>query len=280
MKRFAYVNGRLVAREEAVVSVFDYGLLYGFGVFETMRAYGGNVFKLEEHLKRLEDGARTIGLPPITLNFPKAIRLLLAKNNLSDAYVRVTLTYGVGKARLALDGKNPTVVVFAEKLPEGIERKQRDGITAGISGITHYSKNPLAKVKSTSFLQAALRKREAKERKLDDVLVLNERKHLVEASTSNIFMVDDKGVLCTPKVTDGCLPGITRETVLDIAEEAGLKAVEKAITVQELFKAREVFLTNSVMEVVPVVKVGDISFRIGRITRRIRGVYRAMSRRL
>ena len=280
MKRFVYINGRVVSEDKAAVSVFDYGLLYGIGVFETMRAYDGRVFKLEEHMKRLKGAASAAGIHAEVGGIPQAIHAVLAKNRLSNAYVRVTLTYGVGKPRLMLDGKTPTVIVFAGELPKGIKEKQRNGMTAGFSTVVHYSKSPLARIKSTNYLQTALRKQEAKEWRLDDVIVVNEKNRVVEASTSNVFMVDGSGTLITPPLKDGCLPGITRKTVLEIAKKNGVKILEGAIAKRGLLKAREVFMTNSIMEVVPVVKIERTAFKAGSITRMLQRKYRTVTQKL
>lgn len=274
MKELVYVNGRLVLKNRAMVSVLDYGLLYGFGVFETMRAYSGRVFKLEEHLDRLEGSARLVGIEYDVNRVEHAVRKLIAANGLDDAYVRATLTYGAGKMRLALGGrKKPSLIVFATRLPDDLEAKGRAGVRTGFSVIRHYSKNPLNRIKTTNYLPAALRKKEAQTRRLDDVIVLNEKNRVVEASTSNIFMVDKNNTLITPRIRDGCLPGITRATILEMAKKMGLKTVEKTIKPGELLEAKEVFITNSITELVPVVRIEGRKIKKGALTRRLQEAY-------
>lgn len=274
MNEFVYVNGRLVPGDKAAISVLDYGLLYGFGVFETMRAYNGIVFKMGEHLERLESSGREVGIEYDMDRVGNAVKRLIAANGLREAYVRATLTYGVGKPRLALGRRQrPSLVVFAGRLPDGLEEKKLGGIRAGFSGIRHYSGNPLNRIKTTNYLLTALRKKEARRRRLDDVILLNERNHVVEASTSNIFMVDRKNTLVTPRIRDGCLPGITRATVLEIAGRLDIKAVEKAVKPGELLKAREVFITNSIAEVVPVIQIEGRKIEKGRLTKKLQEEY-------
>jgi len=278
MSEFVYVNGRLTPEDKANVSVFDYGLLYGMGVFESMRAYECRVFRLDEHLKRLRHSAGIIGLQVNGKKVEAAVKATLQRNRLRDAYVRVTVTGGRGKTRLAFDKKQePCVIVVAQRLPEGIEEKQRVGVKAGFSKIMQYSRSPLCAIKSTNYLQTALRKKEAIDRGLDDVIVVNEEGRIAEASTSNVFMVDKKGVLATPKIEDGCLPGITRKTVLEAAGRLGMKAAEKTITPAQLMEAKEVFLTNSIMELVPVTAVEGKRLNVGETTRTLQKEYRRLA---
>jgi branched-chain amino acid aminotransferase len=279
MKGFVYMDGRMVPWKKARVSVLDYGLLYGYGVFETMRAYGGGVFRMEEHLKRLAGSCRELDLDCNALKPEHAVKKVLKANGLEDAYVRVTVTYGAGKMRLALcERKKPSLFAFAMRLPEGLEAKCRAGVRAGFSEIKHYSKNPLNRIKTTNYLLSALRKKEAQKKGLDDVIVLNEKNRVVEASTSNIFMVDENNTLTTPRIEDGCLPGITREVILDTAKKLGVKTAERTIKPGELLKARGVFITNSVMEIIPVVRIEGRKIKKGKLTGRLQREYRKLTK--
>ncbi|MFH1125563.1 MAG: aminotransferase class IV, partial [Candidatus Altiarchaeota archaeon] len=236
------------------------------------------VFKLDEHLKRLEYSARTVGIKADDNKIKEVLKGLLAKNKLEDAYIRIMLTYGIGKPRLALDGgETPALIAVAEKLPKNLGDRQRKGVRVGFSKVKHYSKNPLNKIKTTNYLQTALRKKEALKRGLDDVIVLNEKGNVVEASTSNIFMVDKNKTLITPKTEDGCLPGITRKTIIEIARRLGIRIVERSIKPNKLLKAKEAFITNSMLEIVPVARIEKTEILKGGLTRRIRKEYRRLT---
>jgi len=280
MKKLACINGKIVSMNKAVVSVLDYGLLYGYGVFETLRAYKGKIFKLDEHLGRLEKSCRKVEIKADLNAVKNAIKGLLIASRLKNAYIRVTLTYGVGKPRLAFGRQKTTFIVIAESLPEGIGEKQVKGVRVRFSKVRHYSGNSLSDIKTTNYLTTALRKKEAKERKLDDVVILNEKDNVVEASTSNIFIVDKEGRLITPRLQDGCLPGITRKTVLQIARKLKIKTIEKAIKPEELLKAKEIFITNSIMELIPVNQIEKKKFKTGRITRRLQEEYKKLTKQL
>lgn len=278
MKKLACVNGKIVPLDKAVVSVLDYGLLYGFGVFETMRAYNNRVFKMEEHLGRLEKSCKKVGIK-VNLNaVGNSVKKLLIANRLKNAYIRVTLTYGVGKPRLAFGRQKTTFIVIADSLPENLSVKQKRGVRAGFSRVRHYSGLLLNQIKSTNYLQTALRKKEARERRLDDVIILNEKNNVVEASTSNIFIVDKKDRLITPRLQDGCLPGITKKTVLQIARRLKIKTIEKTIKPKELLNAKEIFITNSIMEIIPVRQAEKKEFKKRAITRRLQAEYKRQTK--
>lgn len=281
MKKFVYVDGIFVPKERALISVFDYGLLYGFGVFESMRAYNGRVFKFEEHLKRMKNSAKKVGIKFDDKKMQGAVIKLLAKNNLKNAYVRATLTYGIGKSRLILDGKQkPALIVFAEELPKDLRKKQFDGVKVGFSKIRQYSKSSLNSIKSTNYLQTALRKNEAKERRLGDIIILNEKNDVVEASTSNIFMVDKNSTLTTPRIQDGCLPGITRKTIIKMAKKLKTMTIERRVKPRELLKAKEVFMTNSIMEIVPIIQIGKTKIKKGDLTKKLQEEYNRTTKTL
>jgi branched-chain amino acid aminotransferase len=279
MKKLAFVNGRLVPEEQAAVSIFDYGLLYGYGIFETIRAYNGRFFMLEEHLKRLRHSAEKTGMRINVDGARRAIKSVLAANKIKDGYVRITITYGVGKPRLAFGaGGKPTIIAFAREIPKDVESKQQKGVRIGFSEIMQYSRRYTSGVKSINYLETALRKKEAANRRLDDVIILNEKMDVVEASTANIFLVDGRGSLVTPKLEDGCLEGITRDMIIGIARKLRIKIVEKSISRAELLKAKEVFISNSVMEIIPVVRIEGKNLVIGASTRRLQVEYKRIAR--
>jgi len=271
-----YVNGEFFDEGDAKVSVFDYGFLYGYGLFESMRAYNGKIFRLDQHVGRLFDSAKEIGMG---LNVDEgeikdAVKKTVEENGLSDAYVRVTVTHGKGGPRLEFppDVDN-SLVVFAREFSPDAQIHER-GIKIAVSeAVRPHSK--FSGVKSLNFLPYLMAKLEAKERGVDDVVLTNPDGTMAEASTSNIFFVS-KGGLVTPD--SGILPGITRETVVEIAKKEGLSVEERRVLPNEIKFFEECFLTNSVMEVVPVVEIDGtiIGSGPGEFTRKIHHLYRRL----
>lgn len=272
------LNGEIMDEKDAVVPVLDWGVLYGFGLFETMRAYGGMVFRLDAHLNRLYSSAEKISfkIRNSREGISAHIRETLSANNLSDAYVRLTVTYGIGGPRFEFRESEPNVFVIARPPPQDTQRLQKEGVSLGIS--ERYKRdpeNPLTYVKSTNYLVNALAKKEALDRGLYDVALINKAGFVAETSTANIFLVKD-GVLKTPPLSAGIIPGITRETVLRIAKKGGLTAVESDVKPDELFEADEVFITNATREIAPVVEFdgADVgSGRPGDVTVKLLGAY-------
>ena len=267
-----WLNGKVVDEKNAKVSIFDRGFLYGDGVFETMRSHNRMVFKLDEHLDRLYASFRVIDIKiPYSKQFLKQqIYRLLKVNKLDDAYIRVTVTRGQGTIGLAeIKCKDPTVVIIVIKFKPYPAKMYRDGITVKIVDIRQNEKSPLSGIKSISFLNnilarlashrgarttGARHRGEAKKGGFDDAIMLNSRKEVSEATVSNIFLIKGR-VLMTPSLKSGILPGITRRAILDAAPDIGLRPKQKAITLRELYGADEIFLTNSLMGVMPVTRV-------------------------
>lgn len=279
---YLVLNGRIVEESEAMLPVLDWGLLYGFGLFETMRAYGGRVFRLEDHLRRLSDSAKEIGLPLKEGGdaLARHIRLALSVNSLSDAYVRLTVTYGVGGPRLEFrEDAKPNVFAVARPLPENIVELQEKGVKLSVSGkYVRDPESPLTYVKSTNYLLNALAKREAQEAGVYDALLLNTQGFVAETSTANIFTVAD-GVVKTPPAAAGLLAGITRKTVLELAKKEGIKAGEANITLEDVSSADEAFITNSTLELAPVVAVDEKNIgsgKPGKTTGKLSGAYRKL----
>ena len=279
---FVILNGRVLDDSEATLPVLDWGILYGFGLFETMRAYGGWVFRLEDHLRRLSDSAKEIGLPLKEGGdaLARYIRLALSVNSLSDAFVRLTVTYGIGGPRLEFnEDAKPNVFAVARALPENIVELQKKGVKLSVSGkYVRDPESPLTYIKSTNYLLNALAKREAKEAGVYDMLLLNKEGFVAETSTANIFTVAD-GKLLTPPTTRGLLPGITRKTVLELSKKEGIKAGEEDLTLEDVASADEVFITNSTLELIPVVSVDEKkvgSGKPGKMSRKLAGAYRKL----
>ena len=252
-----WLNGKVVDERNAKVSVFDRGFLYGDGVFETMRSYNGVVFKLDEHLYRLN---RSLKITEIKIPYPaaflkKQVYGLLKVHKINDAYIRITVTRGVGTIGLAkITCKRPTIMIVVNKFVPYPETMYKKGVSLKTVSAAQNENSPASMIKSTSFLNYILARLEAKKGGFDDAIMLNSKKRICESTVSNIFMVKGRDLI-TPPAEEGVLPGITREVILSLAARLGLKAREKALNLKRLYSADEVFLTNSLMEVMSVSEV-------------------------
>jgi len=282
MSEIVYLNGSLIPGSQAKISVLDYGFLYGFGLFETMRAYGGQVFRLDSHVRRLADSAEILGLPIRALELQGAVMDTIRANRLSDARIRITVSAGEGS--MVPDPATchvPTVLIMARDYHPYPEPVYETGFSAVVSAIRRNSQSPLSGLKSANYLESMLAKQEARTAGVDEVLCLNEKGLLAEASMSNIFLVND-GVLQTPRVENGILPGITREVVLEMASQLGITISEQDIVPDELSLSQEAFLTNSLIEIMPLTEVDGEpvgSGRPGLVTQRLMVAYREMVHR-
>jgi len=275
-----FLNGEFVSRDAARVSVFDHGYLYGDGVFEGIRAYNGRVFRLDEHLDRLFESARTVMLRvPLTKEELREVVLeTLRRNGLRDGYVRLVVSRGPGD--LGLDPRKcpqPTVVVIAE----GIQLYPQEAYTRGLRAITvttrKISPDMLSpQVKSLNYLNNILARIEVNRAGVDEGIMLNAAGYVTECTADNVFIVR-RGELWTPPVYLGILKGITRETVLELAHALEIPATERVFTMHDIYTAEECFLTGTAAEVAPVVEVdgrviGDGT--PGAVTRRVIGAFR------
>ena len=283
---WVYLNNTFVPQEEAVVSVFDHGFLYGDGVYETLRAYHGRVFKLAEHLARLERSASRIqlNLPAGPERLTDLVRETLRRNQLSDAYLRITVSRGTGE--IGLDPalcKAPTLVIIAKPFQPYPESIYAEGVSVIVARTRRNLPEALPpQVKSLNFLNNILAKMEAKAAGAHEALMLNHRGDITEGTTSNVFVVQE-GRLRTPSVECGILDGITRGLVLQLASELGIPSEEARLTVEDLMRAEECFLTNTTQEVLPVTRVDGRMIGDGRpggITRRLHASLRACLDRL
>lgn len=272
MEELVYLNGSLIPHSEAKVSAFDHGFLYGYGLFETMRAYNGKIFLLGRHLRRLFSSAELLGLDSALANIglEQACIDVLEANNLKDARVRFTVTRGDAGAFLGTrrDSAASVLIAATSYTPLPAEAYEK-GYKALISGLRRDSGSLLSGLKSTAYLLSVLAKREAENAGLDEALLLNERGSIAEGSISNVFFVA-RGELVTPPVESGILPGITREAVLELAASSKIRAIEEDIRVDDLPRFDEAFLTNSVLEIMPLVairgKAGEtVSFGSGKL---------------
>jgi len=279
MSEIVYLNGSLIPRSQARISALDYGFLYGFGLFETMRAYGGQVFRLDSHLNRLAHSAEILGLPIQALDLKGAVRDTIQANKLSDARVRITIS--IGEGGMVPDPSactQPTVLILAGHYKPYPKQIYEKGFRAVVSSIRRNSQSPLSRLKSANYLENMLAKQEARAAGVDEAICLNEKGFLAEASMSNIFLVND-GILRTPGEESGILPGITREVVLELASQLGINTFEQDIRLDELFQAQEAFLTNSLMEIMPLTEINGKPVGSGEaesVTRRLMANYKKL----
>lgn len=271
-----YLNGKLVPEEEAKISVFDHGLLYGDGVFEGIRSYNGRIFKLDEHLTRLYNSARAIMLE-IPLEFSElkeAIIQTVRANKLRDSYIRVVVTRGVGD--LGLDPnkcKMATLFIIASEIqlyPSSLYEKGIDVVTVATRRNLPEAVNPA--IKSLNYLNNILAKIEANNAKATEGLIMNQEGFVSECTGENIFIVKGENLL-TPPVSAGTLRGITRDVIIELGESIGLKVKEENLTRYDIYSSDEMFLTGTAAEIVPVVKVDGRIIGVGKpgkITKKIR----------
>jgi branched-chain amino acid aminotransferase len=259
-----WIDGSLVEAEEARISVLDHGLLYGDGVFEGMRIYGGGLFRLEDHLQRFDSGARAIGLVlPGGVEGVREVVLETARAyGESEGYIRLIVTRGRGA--MGVDPtlcENPQLICIATTVSLYPEEKLVHGIDMLTSSLRRPNSDALdPAVKTLNYLNSVLAKREARLRGADEALILNSRGSIAEASVANLFIVR-RGELSTPPISDGALPGITRASVLEIARDLSLPTREQSLVRLELIGAEEVFLTGTGARIVPVATLDGV--RIG-----------------
>jgi branched-chain amino acid aminotransferase len=254
-----YLNGNFVPEDQAVVSVFDHGFLYGDGAFEGIRAYDGKIFKLDEHVERLFDSAKALMLD-IRMSkeeMKNAIIETVKRNGLKDAYIRPVVSRGRGA--MGINPKNcndePTVVVIASKikaLPEDVYKVGVKAIVASTRRSMAQMLNP--RLKSLNYLVNLFAKLEANNAGADEAVMLNTNGYVTEGSVDNIFIVKDYTVY-TPPVYAGVLKGITRDTIIMIAEDIGLKVKEELFTPFEIYTADECFMTGTAVELAPIVSL-------------------------
>lgn len=262
-----YIDGKWYPKEEAKVSVFDHGFLYGDGIFEGIRAYDGRVFRLTEHLERLYNSAKAIWMEiPISLKEMEEVVLeALRRNNLKDAYIRLVVSRGYGD--LGLDPRKcprPTVVCIADSITLYPNEVYTEGMKV-ISVSTR--RNPPdtvpPQVKSLNYMASILAKISAAVQGYPEVVMLNKEGYVCEGSGDNIFIIK-KGKLYTPAIHLGILPGITRNAVIDYARELGYEVEEGVFTLVDLYTADECFLTGTAAEIVPVVECDGRKIGIGK----------------
>jgi aminodeoxychorismate lyase len=272
MQELISINGRIMPAAHAQVGAQDRGLLYGDGVFETMRAVDGWIVDLDEHLARLKSGAGVLRIPvPSITVLKRALNKTIQKSGLDCAYVRLTLTRGAGGNRLAVDTPlKPTIIITVKEYHPYPAVKYRQGFVVKILSTRRNSTSPLSRIKSLNYLDNILGKMEASAVRADEGLFLNEKGHVACGTVSNIFFIKGR-ILHTPPLNAGVLPGITRRRVMkNIAPALGLRVVEKNIAVNELRQFAGVFVTNTLMGVMPVSKIGSVKYRVDGVVEQIR----------
>ncbi|MDD4278508.1 MAG: branched-chain-amino-acid transaminase [Candidatus Sumerlaeales bacterium] len=255
-----WIDGKLYEKEDAKISVFDHGLLYGDGIFEGIRAYNGNIFRLDQHLNRLWDGAKFILLDiPVTKQEMKdALKETLKANNLKDAYIRLVVTRGVGD--LGLDPhkcKKGTVIIITSNIslyPAEVYEKGMQLATVPTQRFNVASWN--ARVKSLNYLNNIMAKLEGHQAGVPEVLMLDSNGYVVECSADNFFIVKDNKLFAPPQYL-GALCGITRDAIIDLAKRRNIEVREEVFTRFEVWTADECFLSGTAAEVLPVVKVDN-----------------------
>lgn len=284
MARTIFMNDRLVPEEEARVSVFDHGLLYGDGVFEGLRSYSGHVFRLDAHLDRLWDSARAICLEiPLTKEaMAQAVIDTLAANSLTDGYIRLIVTRGAGT--LGLDPNrcsNPQVIIIADTIslyPREFYEQGLRIVTAATQRIQSAALSP--RIKSLNYLNNIMAKLEGLQAGCVEALMLNHKGEVAECTGDNIFVVRS-GRLLTPPPDAGILEGITRNAVMELAGADGIDCREATLTRHDLYTANECFLTGTAAEVIPVVEIDGRKIGHGNpgpITRRLTDAFHALVR--
>ena len=285
MKRLVYLDGELVPEENARISVFDHGLLYGDGVFEGLRCYNSRVFRLDEHLRRLYTSAKAIMLKiPVAFDeMRKAVIETIRANKLHDSYVRIVVTRGVGD--LGLDPAKcprPGVIIIAGEIqlyPESVYEKGLSLMTVPTRRNSREAVNPA--IKSLNYLNNILAKIEATSWGAMEGLILNNEGYVTECTGENIFAIKDR-VLLTPPVSSGALPGITRDAIISIAGELGYETRQVNMTRYDLYSADECFVTGSAAETMAIMSVDKRVIGEGTegpITKEIRKAFRELTKR-
>ncbi len=237
-----YVNGRYVPESRARISADDHALAWGVGLFEVLRAYNGNPFRLADHVTRLRRSAKHFGLKVRLPNLPRVIDTLLKRNRLRQAHVRITVTEG-GSVIVAASRWQPP--------PRGMYRR---GASLRIAPWRRDPRSPLYGHKTLNYFENILARKDAHRRGALDTIFLGLQTEVLEGATCNVFLVQE-GRLITPTIRRGILPGVTRQVILECARRAGIRVQERGVPLRELLRADEVFVTNAMIEVMPVAKI-------------------------
>lgn len=284
MSKWVYVSGEYVLKDEAKISVFDHGFLYGDGVFEGIRVYGGRVFRLEEHLQRLWESSRAIFLeiPLSRAKLKEKILETLRRNELRDAYIRLIVSRGKGD--LGLDpGKcsQAELIIITDKISIYAEELYEKGLEVIIASTRRNIPSALnCRIKSLNYLNNILAKIEATREKMPEAVMLNKDGYVAECTGDNIFIVKEEK-LVTPPIWMGILKGITRDVVIELAQKEGITVEENIFTPFALYNSDECFLTGTAAEVIPVTRVDGRTIGegvAGPVTKKIMEKFRQLTK--
>lgn len=281
-EKVIYLDGKFVAKEDAKISVYDHGFLYGDGIFEGIRIYNGNIFKCKEHLDRLYDSAKSImlNIPLSYQEMQEALVETIKRNEMRDGYIRLIVSRGPGD--LGLDPKRSpkaSVIIIVEKLSIYSEEMYRNGLkTISVSQRRNIPDALNPKIKSLNYLNNILVKIQANLADVGEAIMLNSQGYVAEGSADNIFIVKN-GVLTTPPCYVGALEGITRLAIMQICERLGLKLKEEPFTLHDVYVADEVFFTGTAAEVIAVREVDGRTIgtgKAGEVTLRLLEEFRSI----
>ncbi|MFN3531050.1 MAG: aminodeoxychorismate lyase [Candidatus Brocadia sp.] len=281
MPNVIFLNDKIVEETEGRLSTLDRGFLYGDGLFETLKAYNRRPFLLEDHVARLSSSSKYFDIPfHYTLQQIRlSIEQLLTRNNLQDAYIRMTLSRGSGtNGLIPIDACSPTFVIHTKPLAAYPAPLYKTGMSLITSAIRRSTTCPISPHKTLNYLTNYLVKKEAVGKGAHDALILNTEGYVTECAVSNIFIVE-RGTVITPSLKANILPGITRRIILELCKGNGIHVSEGLFGLERVFAADEVFLTNSLMEVMPVSKIDGrpIGRHVpGTITSLLHGKYKAL----
>jgi branched-chain amino acid aminotransferase len=279
-----YIGGKLYDKADAKISVYDHGLLYGDGVFEGIRSYGGHAFRLTDHVNRLYESARSIHLtiPIPKEEMAKAVVDTLAVNGIKDGYVRLVVTRGAGS--LGLDPRkttDPQVIIITDQISLYPEELYENGLKIVTAGTTRNHPNALnPRIKSLNYLNNIMAKVEGTQAGCLEALMLNHKGEVAECTGDNVFIVS-KGAILTPSIDSGILEGITRDAVIELAREAGHTVVERTMDRFDVYTAEECFLTGTAAELIPVVECDGRILGTGKpgpVTRELRQRFQRLVR--
>mgnify|MGYP001358426514 FL=1 len=257
MEKLIYLNGEFVTKENEKISVFDHGLLYGDVIFEGIRAYHGRVFRCKEHLDRLYESAKTIllNIGVSKAEMEEIICETLRRNNLDNAYIRLVVTRGIGD--LGLDPNNceqASIICIADQIKLYPQEMYDNGLEVKTVAVRRTNPDALSpRVKSLNYLNNVMAKIESSLAGVVEAIMLTQEGYVVEGTADNIFIVR-RGVLITPPLSAGCLEGVTRNAVIELAKKKGMEVREELFNRHDVYNADECFLTGTAAELVPVVK--------------------------
>jgi branched-chain amino acid aminotransferase len=279
MNEIFYLNGKLVPRQEAKISLLDYGFLFGFGLYETVRAYEGKPFRLENHLARLRYSGDRLGIKIYPALIREAVYEIIKANGFAQTRLRICVSIGEGEISPDLDScKIPNIAVIASEYKPPTRKKYQNGYKTMLASIRRNSFSPVTSLKSANSMESMLSRRDAKDAGADEAFFLNQKGYLTEAAGSNVFIVKE-GVLKTPPYESGILPGVTRVVVFELAAQLGIKIKEVNCRLADLLQADEVFLTNSLVEIMPVTVFDGKPIgngKPGKLTRKLTKAYREL----